>query len=59
MMVERIAAAPEKFALIQQKIPMGRAATVAEIANAVLWLCSDESTYVTGAVLSVDGGFVI
>jgi NAD(P)-dependent dehydrogenase (short-subunit alcohol dehydrogenase family) len=38
---------------------MGRAGTVGEIASAVLWLCSDESTYVTGAVLSVDGGFVV
>ncbi len=59
MMAERIASAPEKFAVIQQKIPMGRAGSVGEIAAAVLWLCSDESTYVTGAVLSVDGGFVI
>ena len=58
MMAERIATAPEKFTAIQQKIPMGRAGSVAEIANAVLWLCSDESTYVTGAVLSIDGGFV-
>ena len=59
MMAERIATAPEKFTAIQQKIPMGRAGTVGEIASAVLWLCSDESTYVTGAVLSVDGGFVV
>jgi NAD(P)-dependent dehydrogenase (short-subunit alcohol dehydrogenase family) len=59
MMAERIATAPEKFTVIQQKIPMGRAGSVAEIAHAVLWLCSDEATYVTGAVLSVDGGFVI
>jgi NAD(P)-dependent dehydrogenase (short-subunit alcohol dehydrogenase family) len=59
MMAERIASAPEKFTVIQQKIPMGRAGRVPEVANAVLWLCSDESTYVTGAALSVDGGFVI
>ena len=59
MMAERIATAPEKFTAIQQRIPMGRAGSVGEISHAVLWLCSDESTYVTGAVLSVDGGFVI
>ena len=59
MMAERIATAPEKFTAIPQRIPMGRAGSVGEISHAVLWLCSDESTYVTGAVLSVDGGFVI
>ncbi|KQQ86819.1 SDR family oxidoreductase [Massilia sp. Leaf139] len=36
--------------------PMGRFAEPAEIANAVLWLCSDQSSFVTGHELSVDGG---
>jgi NAD(P)-dependent dehydrogenase (short-subunit alcohol dehydrogenase family) len=38
--------------------PMGRMATEEEIAGATLWLCSDGAGYVTGAPLSVDGGFL-
>jgi NAD(P)-dependent dehydrogenase (short-subunit alcohol dehydrogenase family) len=37
--------------------PMGRAATPREVADAVLFLVSDESSFVTGAELVVDGGF--
>lgn len=59
MVAQQFASAPEKFAMLKQKIPMGRPGETGEVAAAVLWLCSDESTYVTGATLSVDGGFVI
>lgn len=38
-------------------IPMGRAGTAQEVAWAALWLASDESSYVTGIALPVDGGF--
>ena len=37
-------------------VPQRRAATVGEVAAAVLWLLSDEAAYVTGAVLDVTGG---
>ncbi|WP_370307981.1 SDR family oxidoreductase [Sinimarinibacterium flocculans] len=37
--------------------PAGRAGTAEEVANAVLWLCSDESRYVHGHLLAVDGGY--
>jgi NAD(P)-dependent dehydrogenase (short-subunit alcohol dehydrogenase family) len=38
--------------------PMGRLGEPDEQASAVLWLCSDDSSYVTGHVLNVDGGFL-
>jgi NAD(P)-dependent dehydrogenase (short-subunit alcohol dehydrogenase family) len=36
--------------------PLGRIARAEEIAAAIRWLCSDESSYLTGAVLEIDGG---
>ncbi|TFW29575.1 SDR family oxidoreductase [Massilia horti] len=36
--------------------PMGRFAEPGEIANAAMWLCSDQSSFVTGHQLAVDGG---
>jgi NAD(P)-dependent dehydrogenase (short-subunit alcohol dehydrogenase family) len=37
--------------------PLGRIAGPEEVANAVLWLCSDGASWVTGADLAVDGGY--
>ncbi|HTY86833.1 MAG TPA: SDR family oxidoreductase [Candidatus Acidoferrum sp.] len=37
--------------------PMGRTGTPEEIAEAVVWLCSDKASFVTGQSLTVDGGF--
>lgn len=37
--------------------PAGRVGTAEEVAQAVLWLCSDESRYVHGHLLAVDGGY--
>jgi NAD(P)-dependent dehydrogenase (short-subunit alcohol dehydrogenase family) len=59
LIAREFANAPEKLAMLKQKIPLGRAGEVGEIAAAVLWLASDEATYVTGAALSVDGGFTV
>jgi 3alpha(or 20beta)-hydroxysteroid dehydrogenase len=39
-----------------QRIPLGRMGTVAEIVSAVLYLASDESSYMSGSELLIDGG---
>ena len=36
--------------------PMRRVGTTAEVARAVLWLCSDHSSFITGTVMPIDGG---
>ena len=50
------AAGPEAQRLAGLATPMRRTGTVAEVASAVLWLCSEQSSFVTGIVLPVDGG---
>jgi 3-oxoacyl-[acyl-carrier protein] reductase len=40
-------------------IPMGKMGTVTDVANLVLFLVSDDSSYITGQVITVDGGMVM
>jgi NAD(P)-dependent dehydrogenase (short-subunit alcohol dehydrogenase family) len=40
-------------------VPMGRWGTVGEVAPAVLYLCSEQASYITGHALAVDGGYLI
>jgi len=60
-MSERMVAAGQGEALkaMEKSIPMARVGRPEEIANAVLWLCSDAASYVTGQSISVDGGFIM
>jgi len=47
---------PEKRAQFKASIPLGRLSTPLDIANAALWLASDEAEFITGVALEVDGG---
>jgi NAD(P)-dependent dehydrogenase (short-subunit alcohol dehydrogenase family) len=60
-MSDQMVAAGQDDALkaMEKSIPMGRVGRPEEIANAVLWLCSDAASYVTGQSISVDRGFVM
>ena len=42
---------------IKAHCPMARHGEANEVAEAVVWLCSDRSSYVTGIALPVDGGY--
>jgi NAD(P)-dependent dehydrogenase (short-subunit alcohol dehydrogenase family) len=55
-LVTTLLADPAKRAEYLGKIPMGRAADAAEIANVIAFLASDEASFVTGAAWFADGG---
>ena len=46
-------------AYVAEKVPLGRWADVGEIAEPILFLVSDRSSYMTGQILVVDGGETI
>jgi NAD(P)-dependent dehydrogenase (short-subunit alcohol dehydrogenase family) len=56
LLQELFASDPEKAARRLVHVPMGRFAEAREVANAALFLASDESTYVTASTFLVDGG---
>ena len=58
-MVERVTGGrPEAEAQFTAMEPVGRMGTPEEIAGAVVWLCSDAASFVTGHPMVVDGGLV-
>lgn len=56
---EMVASMPENIIkIMEEKTPLGRLGKPEDIANAYLFLASDEAEYVNGATLSVDGGII-
>ena len=50
---------PEYIAAMERSVPLGRLGAPRDVANAVLFLASDEAAYVTGTTVLVDGGQVL
>jgi NAD(P)-dependent dehydrogenase (short-subunit alcohol dehydrogenase family) len=55
----RVLDTEEKMARASAKIPMGRLGTPEDMVGPVLFLCSDEASYITGHTLVVDGGWLL
>lgn len=60
ILTEMVKKMPEKvLANMQEHTPIGRLGEPEDVANVFLWLASDESSFVHGATISVDGGIVL
>ena len=58
LIAQALASNPEMEAGIVARHPVGRMGHPEEIAEAVVWLCSDVASFVTGHTMTVDGGYV-
>jgi NAD(P)-dependent dehydrogenase (short-subunit alcohol dehydrogenase family) len=54
--IHETSSVPDRLATFAPSVPIGRAGTPEEVAETVLWLLSDASSYVTGAIVEVGGG---
>jgi NAD(P)-dependent dehydrogenase (short-subunit alcohol dehydrogenase family) len=55
-MLTRFTGTPENKAALVTRVPMGRLGLSEELANAIVFIASDEASFITGHVLNVDGG---
>jgi NAD(P)-dependent dehydrogenase (short-subunit alcohol dehydrogenase family) len=58
-MIDRFAGSDEVKQQLINRVPLKRLATTEEVANAVVFIASDEASFITGASLPVDGGKLI
>lgn len=58
-MTDAVARNPDLRKAMEALTPMGRMGRAEEVANAVLWLCSDQASFVTGHPLVIDGGATV
>ena len=54
--MQKLTGLPDRIATHKGSVPMQRGGTSEEVAEAVLWLCSDQSSYCTGTIIDVAGG---
>jgi NAD(P)-dependent dehydrogenase (short-subunit alcohol dehydrogenase family) len=55
-MLTRFTSTPENKAALMSGVPMGRLGLSEELANAIVFVASDEASSITGHILNVDGG---
>jgi NAD(P)-dependent dehydrogenase (short-subunit alcohol dehydrogenase family) len=55
-MLTRLTGTPENKAALVRGVPMGRLGLSEELANAIVFIASDEASFITGHILNVDGG---
>jgi NAD(P)-dependent dehydrogenase (short-subunit alcohol dehydrogenase family) len=53
---QRLLGDASRYTELKANYPLGRAATVAEIADLFVYLASDHSSYTSGTIITVDGG---
>jgi NAD(P)-dependent dehydrogenase (short-subunit alcohol dehydrogenase family) len=56
-MFRDVASAPEIRQMLESATPIGRVGQPEEIASAIVWLCSNSASFVTGQTLAIDGGY--
>jgi NAD(P)-dependent dehydrogenase (short-subunit alcohol dehydrogenase family) len=58
-LLQRMVGGHVDLSVIADAVPMGRISEPEETAQAILWLCSDAASYITGHTLVVDGGLTV
>lgn len=58
-MLTRFTGTPERKASLVEEVPMGRVGRSEELADAIVFMASDQASYITGHILNVDGGHTV